>query len=253
MKYLIFLHLIIYQVSASIVYEKNVWGGSYWPLFKGGLSYSQIGFKTLSELFENKDLLNKISPIQKWDIIQGDLKFSLTRRERKKQVPLFYYWWGYCDGLSVAALFESHPKSKRFKTLLGDIFLSEEEIKGLMAYFYTNTYEVAQMWGSREKNITANEFHHLLLHINRYQNLIITYKPHSIDNYPISKIEMIEYKRDHFKVSIYMPARKSSKHFKKTYFYKLDENNQYRWTRKSPKFIWIPKKIKIIHSQLSTK
>lgn len=153
------------QISSSAFLNKQPWAGSYWPLYKGGISHRwQDGteslrlndhlYKTLDEtdssVFQLNDVeLASLSPSEKYDVFSGNYDFLLTKAEQKSamsfalpteqglQVPLHY---GYSHGWAAAAINEIEPLKPVDIHLRHGAKLKfyPSDIKALLSSYYAN-------------------------------------------------------------------------------------------------------------------
>lgn len=136
------------------------WTDTYWPTYKGGISHrwarkgnekDTIGYKLLTKEDVEKltpEELKTLSPSEKFDLIQGDFEWSLTKYERgrtqilktikgqpeydaKFKIPT---WEGICHNWSPSALLydEPDPKAIRSEALGKDIEFGSSDLKALI-------------------------------------------------------------------------------------------------------------------------
>lgn len=115
--------------------SKKPWTDDYWPTHKRGLAHRWQGelkpvqhekesdnefrvrkkkkkfFSEQEILYMSEDERNKLSPAEKYDIINGDYKYTLTKREFKRTKPNAPHWVGICHGWAAAALLFDEPES----------------------------------------------------------------------------------------------------------------------------------------------
>ena len=122
------------------------WSDSYWPRYKGGIAFNwQKNIKTdikklksLKQLLQMKQPeLDALSPSEKYDILNGDYKYSFTKKILKQNPSGAARWHGICHGWAEAAI--NHTK------ILPKSFLNKDKIKvnfgysdqnALISYFY---------------------------------------------------------------------------------------------------------------------
>jgi hypothetical protein len=152
--------------------DRLPWSGDYWPTFSGGISFRwqlepnrNYGFEhyRYSPLLPDQAAqlsqshTDSLSPSEKYDLLVGDLNFSLTKREQANtlatageygEVPR---WFGLCHGWATAAYFEQVPTQNvtlqsRFQQ---NITFTPSDIKALVTKFYASAHARAVYIGAR--------------------------------------------------------------------------------------------------------
>lgn len=139
---------------------QKYWSGFYWPTYQGGIAqrwqrgidsdfYSDYLYP-IASLPEYQSLrpqqVLQLSPSEKYDLWLNDESMGLTRSEQLKVVTTAQNfgntiptWFGICDGWALAASIEDEPiKMVRAQSASGQLIdFYPEDIKALMAYYYT--------------------------------------------------------------------------------------------------------------------
>ncbi len=131
------------------------WAGNYYPMTYGGIGNRwQEGYYPENPL--NRELvlkmseqeLRKLSPVEKFDILRGDYKFSATHHEMNLRGPYrslpVEQWEGFCNGVRCAGLNLAEPKFE--VTVVNPdgvkVTFLPADLKALAgaSYFYTEKY-----------------------------------------------------------------------------------------------------------------
>lgn len=136
------------------------WGSYYFPMDKGGAAWrwqTKVTPKRLLTFEEYSKMtneeVNRLSATEKYDIWQGDFKFSTTLSELKNRGPLRIpapdHWEGFCNGVRCAGVIVPEPSVSVTVTAPDGRVLTFEpaDIKILLgvSYFYVEKY--AQIGG----------------------------------------------------------------------------------------------------------
>lgn len=167
--------------TASLDRDSLPWSGSYWPFYKGGISYrwrtatpggeyKDFIYETLTpEELDNlsTDDLNKLSPSEKYDIYTNQLDFPLTHSVKRSilstvtkddEIPS---WYGLCNGWAAATMFEKEPGAQaRVTTQSGkDFVFYSSDIKALLAQVYATRWIFPLSLGQRcrEETVESDE------------------------------------------------------------------------------------------------
>lgn len=155
--------------------QRAPWAGNYFPMAKGGIAQRwQALPKTRKTMDPNQkpdearvkamsqDEINRLSPAEKFDLLQNNYDFSLTEQELYRRGPLRDYkpadWEGFCNGVRCAGILLPEPeKSITVRNHTGiEITFQPADLKALAgaSYFYVEKY--AQLGGpSREGKAEA--------------------------------------------------------------------------------------------------
>jgi hypothetical protein len=148
------------RLTAQVTDTERYWSGFYWPTYKGGIAQRwQMGIQSesytdfLYSLFSFQDYLQlqpeqvmRLSPSEKYDLWVNDPSMGLTRAEQQKVMSTAQKygntiptWFGICDGWALATSMEAEPiKMVRAQSASGQqVHFYPEDIKALMAYYYT--------------------------------------------------------------------------------------------------------------------
>lgn len=134
------------------------WSDTYWPTFKGGISYrwneADCGNITETErraytIGKLPQKLSCLSPAEKFDLLMGDKKWTLTNYERRrtqimKTIPgskeydaqfKIPQWEGICHAWAPATIAYEEPKPALLKNPEGIVVpFGSADIKALMAF-----------------------------------------------------------------------------------------------------------------------
>ncbi len=140
------------------------WSETYWPADEGGIAVRGMydlrpgrkAFKashpSLAELktMSVRDL-RKLSPAEKFDILNGEYNYPLTSRVLAQYEGKHPSWWGICHGWVPAAVNYPEPLTKTVTNKDGIVIeFGSSDIKGLMSYYYA--WEAAQFNAQGEEN-----------------------------------------------------------------------------------------------------
>ncbi len=136
--------------------SKNApWAGNYFPMKDGGLAHrwqeKTLPRKTLTEAevkAASPETLQELSPIEKYDLVKGDLTWSATRHELFNRGPLREMpvkdWEGFCNGVRCAGVILPEPKFPvDILSPVGvKVTFEPADIKALLgaSYFYVEKY-----------------------------------------------------------------------------------------------------------------
>ena len=130
------------------------WSDDYWATFQGGISYrwmtQDFGYPLTTVETLQGELLNQLSPAEKYDVFMERLDFPTVAAERRrtkimKTVPgsadfkegfTIPTWEGLCHGWSQAAFnFKEPIKPVSVKTSVGALTFYPSDIKALLTYY----------------------------------------------------------------------------------------------------------------------
>lgn len=167
----------IYELDQLRDGESSVmpWSGHYWPTYQGGIGarYAEPEFPASSDFKENhtyfeknyfniadysEDRLNKLSPGEKFDLVVGDDKWSLTSRAWRE--GLAYYerdgkvetWMGICHGWAPAAIAVPRPVRAfdvEIPNLGKKIKFYPDDVRGLVSQLWANAHLPNRFLGGR--------------------------------------------------------------------------------------------------------
>ncbi|MES2962592.1 MAG: hypothetical protein V4760_01795, partial [Bdellovibrionota bacterium] len=113
--------------------EIKPWSDTYWPSREGGAAYrwqSAGGGKELTDphyyrphdsyaLAEMSDeSLAKLSPAEKYDIIQGRFDYPTVRKEASRTSPEMPKWHGLCHAVAIATTNFAEPRTVHYRVQL---------------------------------------------------------------------------------------------------------------------------------------
>ncbi len=139
-------HFFSLPLSGTLEDQKTLWSDSYWPRNEGGISKrwqdisGSIKYKILSEKQAralSEDEIAKLSPAEKFDLMQDDYEFSFTSKV-KRQNPLNRPdWEGICHGWTQASIHHEQFSPRNFTNKSGkEIRFASSDIAALMSYYY---------------------------------------------------------------------------------------------------------------------
>jgi hypothetical protein len=196
-------------LTGSLRDSATIWSDSYWPRNEGGIARrwqdisGRVKYKLLSEK-EARALtaeeIRKLSPAEKFDLLQDDYSFSFTRKI-KRQNPLNRPdWEGICHGWSQASVHHPQFQSRTLKNSEGkEIEFASSDIAGIISYYYARVGGgKIRMLGRRCRenegntsikctDMNAGAFHIVLTNLIREKkSLIMDLDPYKhVWNYPI--------------------------------------------------------------------
>ena len=139
--------------------EKTPWSDSYWPTTDAGISqrwndssiYDEGNFSYKSPTLEQLQTMSaadiaKLSPAEKFDILNGDYNYTLLKEERSRTRPDAESWEGLCHGWASASLTLDEPKAVMIKNPQGiDVPLGSADVKGLLD-LYNGNYSTSRVY-----------------------------------------------------------------------------------------------------------
>lgn len=148
------------------------WAGNYFPMQDGGIANRWqkcekgvcINLKTESDIKSlSQKAINKLSPIEKYDLLVSDYNFSATQHEMKfrglKRPQPPQDWEGFCNGIRCASLITDEPRyAVTLKNAEGlNIRFEPADIKALLGanYFYVENY--GQIGGPTQEGKARNQ------------------------------------------------------------------------------------------------
>lgn len=133
--------------------SQKPWSGGYWPSYQGGITYrwnhpqyddtTRVYYDT--KRVEDLDIneIKFLSPSEKFDLLNGDDEYSLTRKERGRTRVLerqnghdIPKWFGLCHAWAPATILYDNPGPITVKRADGlEIPFGSSDIKALLVYF----------------------------------------------------------------------------------------------------------------------
>lgn len=106
--------------SGKLADDRLGWSESYWPSFKGGISFRwnhpdpnpfKYKLHTREELAKfSPEQMSQLSPAELYDISNNDYNYTLTKRTRNLYSPRDLWWEGICHGWAQAAINFPEPE-----------------------------------------------------------------------------------------------------------------------------------------------
>lgn len=139
-------HFSSLALEGSLRDNDTLWSDSYWPRNDGGISRrwqdlsGRVKYKIISEREARKltsSEISKLSPAEKFDLLQDDFSFSFTRKI-KRQNPLNRPdWEGICHGWAQASIHHRQFSPRTFTNRSGqEIRFASSDVAALMSYYY---------------------------------------------------------------------------------------------------------------------
>ena len=125
--------------------EKTPWANSYWPRFKGSINYrwntpNPIGYKLNSPSRAQVqrmtiEQLSKLSPAEKFDLVEGNYDYPLSKNVEKGSDPKAKDYEGVCDGWTASAIQFAEPAAVEVTNPDGIVIpFGSSDVKALMSY-----------------------------------------------------------------------------------------------------------------------
>jgi hypothetical protein len=159
--------------------DVSPWADSYWPTYKGGTAfrYADPGFPESKDWMQNSayvnnypasvivmtadsNLINKLSPAEKYDLLVGDMSWTLTQYAWNEGFKGYSRdgfvasWTGICHGWAGAAHMLV-PVTQKPITLVSSVGIPvtfyPSDIKALQSMLYANASPPTRFVGSRCK------------------------------------------------------------------------------------------------------
>ena len=142
-----------YRLKKNAQLSQKPWSGSYWPTYKGGISYrwahpsmsdqSRVFYKIKKADQLSSQEIRYLSPSEKIDLYLGDSSYSVTQHERKRtnvmsqlQGHKIPKWFGLCHAWAPATLFYKSPNPVTLTNKDGiKIPFGSSDIKALLIHF----------------------------------------------------------------------------------------------------------------------
>lgn len=163
------------------------WSGDYWPLYRGGIGsrytdelfmekecwrdgLDYVTLHSASSIFSTnqKELINKLSPSEKYDLLFSRDKFSLTKFVWSMGKPIYQRfgeiqeWMGLCHGWAPASISMPEPRSavtvKAYDGIT-DITFYPDDIKALATMAWAQANLKTNIIGGRcnEKEVETDD------------------------------------------------------------------------------------------------
>lgn len=166
--------------KAGAMTSNKPWSGSYWPTFKGGISFRwqtmnfrSADFRQFLYQIPTYDQItrmgqaqkNQLSPSEKLDYALGNINMSLTHAERNNMlsarrvdprsgIETIEPWNGYCHGTAPGSILEKEPLNPVPVNVRGrkeHVVFYPDDIKALVSAYYAHAQnsKVQTMMGAR--------------------------------------------------------------------------------------------------------
>lgn len=132
------------------------WAGNYFPMIEGGIAQRWVESKHPEKLLDKKSFSlmtpeerQKLSPVEKYDVLLGLYDFRTTSRELNFRGPFrqgvkLQDWEGFCNGVRCAGILLPEPKFavERTNPQGEKVVFQPADLKALAgaSYFYTQEY-----------------------------------------------------------------------------------------------------------------
>jgi hypothetical protein len=144
---------ILAELPSEAKLEKTPWSDTYWPSTNAGLAnrWKDSNAGSFKAPLKTKEQVKKLSekelamlsPAEKYDIFNGDYKYTLTKHERARTSPDAQGWEGLCHGWAPASIHFDEPKSILLENDQSvKVPFGSSDIKGLLTFLqgeYANT------------------------------------------------------------------------------------------------------------------
>ncbi len=121
------------------------WSETFWPMNKGSINYRwnspdhdgfyYIPFSKSQILKMSLEELKMLSPAEKYDLYMGNYDYPLYNEVRSYGNPRAAYWYGICDGWSIAAIQYSEPAPVILANPDGVLVpFGSSDVKGLLSF-----------------------------------------------------------------------------------------------------------------------
>lgn len=139
-------HFPSLPLSGSLDNQRNLWSDSYWPRREGGISKrwqdltGKIKYKILTEKQArvlSEDQIAKLSPSEKFDLMQDDYEFSFTSKIKRQNPSNRPDWEGVCHGWAQASIHHEQFSPMTFKNKSGKVIhFASSDIAALLSHYY---------------------------------------------------------------------------------------------------------------------
>ncbi len=202
-------HFPSLPLAGTLEEGKTLWSDSYWPRNDGGISRrwqdlsGTIKYKILSEKQARaltEEQISKLSPAEKFDLLQDDYGFSFTSRVKRQNPSNRPDWEGICHGWAQASVHHEQFSPMTFKNKSGqEIRFASSDIAALMSYYYAKVgggkvrflgrrcRENAGNTGIKCTDMNAGAFHVVLTNrLREKQSFIMDLDPYvHVWNFPV--------------------------------------------------------------------
>lgn len=152
--------------------ERKPWSDSYWPSYLGGIALRwNTPFNVYEDSWRYRALpyrrirrmdsagLARLSPAEKFDLLNSDYTYSLLREERVRAMPNAPQWEGLCHGWATAALTLEEPKAVMMTNAEGiEIPFGSADIKALLDLYVGNYNDARTYFVAERCNIDLSRY-----------------------------------------------------------------------------------------------
>lgn len=139
-------------LEGKVADEDKLWSGDFWPLNKGSINLRwnaliQDGFSYVSPTREEifvmtVDVMNTLSPAEKFDILMGRYDFPLKTEVAASARMDAEEWEGLENGWAAASMNHVEPKGKTLRNPDGlPVPFGSSDIKAILSYYYANVHK----------------------------------------------------------------------------------------------------------------
>jgi len=164
--------------NLKVSLPSNPWSGDYWPTYKGGIGvrYADSGTPVSEDFqdyykayqnywpldYRNEELIDHLSPSEKYDILVGDESFTMTRWTFEDANDVYKAngnkidrWFGICHGWAPASFMMERPENVveyQIQNFQGQDFTLKfypDDVKALSSLLWANTTLETYFMGGR--------------------------------------------------------------------------------------------------------
>jgi hypothetical protein len=134
------------------------WTDTYWPKFKGGITYRWQTDDPHTYLLHGLARLRsmsrleiaRLSPSEKYDIYVGNYTYPLTIREKARNHPNTPSWQGYCHGWAPASVNYPEPRPITLTNSDGIVIdFGASDVKALLTLFQGEVIQASRYTNSQ--------------------------------------------------------------------------------------------------------
>lgn len=193
--------------------EKNApWAGNYFPMYQGGIAQRWTESKHPGTVLNKNSYMKltpeerqKLSPVEKYDVLLGLYDFRTTDHEMNFRGPLrqgakIQDWEGFCNGVRCAGIMLAEPQFavERTNPAGEKVVFQPADLKALAGASYFYTQEYAQIGSPSRKGRSQNQPNAAVFDLVLRYGLAVNKKPFIIDSHLGAEIwneTVVGYKR----------------------------------------------------------